>query len=286
MGLEEYVFKLNKLLARIKVPIVIRDLNECVPTLWVALYEGLFECRIPGIDRSFEMVTRESSRLKNVQLVLEELALNVLKMDLSHIHAQDLVDRKEKAIKNIIEIFDQIGLALDKNLGQDMTEESLSTDIKGKKRVSRPFTEDASFDQQAGPSVIQEHKEEALNESELSRIEEPPRQRQVSAGIPQRSAISPESRKRKRRIYRNKEPIAVIKDDVAPASQKSAMEVASDEKIRPFPGRKTGKGKSVRACTFLNIHVHRRRENHQLRWKSRHQTHHICVHSKYAGLTS
>ena len=105
--------KLNTLLKRIKVPISVTTLEDCVATLWVALFEGLFECRIPGIDRSFDIVSSESSRLRNTELVLNELGSNVIQMDISHIKPKDLVDRKKVAVTNMIDIFHEIAQAID-----------------------------------------------------------------------------------------------------------------------------------------------------------------------------
>ncbi|KAJ3177668.1 Centrosomal protein of 95 kDa [Gaertneriomyces sp. JEL0708] len=110
LGMHAAVRTLQHLLDQIHVPVSITSLRDCVPTLWVALFEGLFETRVPGILR--RNASTHSARVHNVQLVLDELAATVLKTDLGHIGAEAVVEGDMTAIINLIEIFGEIGRVL------------------------------------------------------------------------------------------------------------------------------------------------------------------------------
>ncbi|TPX71822.1 hypothetical protein SpCBS45565_g00889 [Spizellomyces sp. 'palustris'] len=93
------------------------SLSDCVPSLWVALYEGLFEARIPGIIRT--NASSHGARIHNVTCVLDELATTVLGVDLGHIRAEDVVTGERKAVMNLVEIFGELGKAMDSVEGVD-----------------------------------------------------------------------------------------------------------------------------------------------------------------------
>ncbi|KAJ3285451.1 hypothetical protein HK104_009477 [Borealophlyctis nickersoniae] len=104
---EDAVKTINRLLTHIRVPIKLRSLRECVASLWVALFEGLFETRIHGIIRD-ESATTRGARIRNVQLVLDELAGVVLNVELGHIKAEALVDGETESVLDLVDVFGEI----------------------------------------------------------------------------------------------------------------------------------------------------------------------------------
>ncbi|KAJ3042596.1 Centrosomal protein of 95 kDa [Rhizophlyctis rosea] len=113
---------INRLLTQIHVPITLKSLTDCVPSLWVALFEGLFKTRIPGIIRSGD-TSSKGTRIHNTQLVLNELGGTVLEMELVHISAEALVDGDVGQILDMVDIFGEIGVALSRGEGGGVSEE-------------------------------------------------------------------------------------------------------------------------------------------------------------------
>ncbi|KAJ3400632.1 Centrosomal protein of 95 kDa, partial [Chytridiales sp. JEL 0842] len=100
----------NTLLKRIKVPLRIQSLRECVPSLFIALFEGLLETRIPDLKRGTNALTDEG-RLHNIQLLLKTLEKDVLGVDMGHIPAEDVCKGEERAVLHLVEIFGSLGRA-------------------------------------------------------------------------------------------------------------------------------------------------------------------------------
>ncbi|KAI9205420.1 uncharacterized protein BJ171DRAFT_502060 [Polychytrium aggregatum] len=113
----------NDLLERIRIPLRIQRLDQCVPALWVTLFEGLFQTRLKGIDRYSthggrgasdreQQALREAS-ISNVRIVLRELGHGILQTELPHLSAEALVDFDVESILDIIEIFSELARVLD-----------------------------------------------------------------------------------------------------------------------------------------------------------------------------
>lgn len=213
-----------------------------MPSLWVALYEGLFECRIPEIDRSFQDVTSPGSRLRNVELVLRELETSVLRMDLSHIKSYALVNRDDRTIRNLIDIFHEIAKSMDaeaegslnSNERKDL-EEILST---VKEAPTDPTT--SGSHESSSYEVLNSNLEPGsiLESSSIANITT--ESRISSAGIPDMSQISPTTRKRKRKLYRGRSPIKEIQDDVLQFGKKTEQApIEFSEEQLAQPERKT-----------------------------------------------
>lgn len=107
---DQSLAKINALLSKIKVPISLLSLKECVPSLWIAVFEGLLETRIPEIDRSFAL--SDDARLHNLQVVLSQLK-KLFKVDIDHIKSLDLISYDETAICSLIDVFVDISGSLD-----------------------------------------------------------------------------------------------------------------------------------------------------------------------------
>ncbi|KAJ3045847.1 Centrosomal protein of 95 kDa [Rhizophlyctis rosea] len=162
------VATVNNLLTRIKVPITIQSLAECVPALWVALFEGLFETRIPGIIRT-DSATTQGARVHNVQLVLIELGGTVLDMDLGHLNAEALVNGNISQMLDLIDIFGEIGNTLDSLEDENEIDLSTGADMSRSRERTREghHTERRSSNQQLGgedPSYLF-HPADALRQS-------------------------------------------------------------------------------------------------------------------------
>ncbi|KAH6564710.1 hypothetical protein BASA62_007758 [Batrachochytrium salamandrivorans] len=113
------VSRVNALLARIHVPITIASISECVSSLWVAILEGLFETRLPGVvgmsnttSESSESL-RRSNRLQNAQAVIWVLEMEVLHSELPHIKAEDVVDGDPHTLVDLIDIIWELSQALE-----------------------------------------------------------------------------------------------------------------------------------------------------------------------------
>ncbi|KAJ3145660.1 Centrosomal protein of 95 kDa, partial [Geranomyces michiganensis] len=118
----DLVHTVNTLLHGLDVPLSVKTLNDCVPSLWVALFEGLFQTRLPDVRRP---ATTHHCRVSNVKLVLIELSATVLGADLSHIAAEDVASGDPRAIRHLVQIFGELGqllLAGDKS-GEDEAHE-------------------------------------------------------------------------------------------------------------------------------------------------------------------
>ncbi|ORX42748.1 hypothetical protein BCR36DRAFT_155528 [Piromyces finnis] len=62
----------NTILYEIHFPLRIKSLNECVSSLWIVLYEGLFHHRLEGIIRSKNSIYTEA-KIMNIQTILDQL---------------------------------------------------------------------------------------------------------------------------------------------------------------------------------------------------------------------
>ncbi|TPX54019.1 hypothetical protein PhCBS80983_g06076 [Powellomyces hirtus] len=114
---QPFVDTVNRLLRHLGVPLAVASLKECVPALWVALFEGLFQTRIPNIHRP---APTHASRVHNVQLVLSELSSTVLAgTDLSHIQAAEVVAGAPRAVRCLVEIFAELGALIFEGVGED-----------------------------------------------------------------------------------------------------------------------------------------------------------------------
>ncbi|KAI8826124.1 uncharacterized protein EV422DRAFT_154894 [Fimicolochytrium jonesii] len=143
----------SKLLAQIGVPITVATLKECVPAIWVALYEGLFQVRIPGLLRGPPAST-EQGRLHNVRLVIGELSKTVLRTDLSHIIPSKVVRGDTATVANLIQIFRELGRVVERgseNLNERAADRSgLSREAAGNSEGAFESEEDYETDDAPG----------------------------------------------------------------------------------------------------------------------------------------
>ncbi|KAI8924490.1 hypothetical protein BC831DRAFT_465593 [Entophlyctis helioformis] len=124
------VSKVNALLARIRVPITVSSIHDCVPSLWVAILESLLEARIPGVVRAHDIISTniDSSsdrngngnngaplitRLQNAQAVVWALEQQILQMELPHIRAENIVEAERRTVFNLVDIIWEIARAVD-----------------------------------------------------------------------------------------------------------------------------------------------------------------------------
>ena len=100
---------MNAILKYLNVPIQITNLRQCVASLWVALFEGLFQTRLPDVIRN---TTKRDAKIHNIQVILNHLAIDVLNDDLLHIDAGDIVDAEKSDILDLIEIFGELASSI------------------------------------------------------------------------------------------------------------------------------------------------------------------------------
>jgi hypothetical protein len=134
--INNYLFRLNTLLSKIKIPISLLCLTECVPSLWIALFEGLLETRIPEVDRSFNL--SDESRIKNIQAVLDQLK-QLFSIDLEHIKPLDLISYDETAVCNLIDVFVEISESLNDWKNPSSLPQAKAEKENGQKKRKRPI---------------------------------------------------------------------------------------------------------------------------------------------------
>ena len=111
-------------------------MKECVPSLWIAVFEGLLETRIPNIDRSLNNLTDES-RTKNLEAVIAQLQ-NLFKIDLSHIQPAMLIACNNLTICKMIDVFAEIANSHDDyQKFLNISDESIEDDQKVEKKIRR-----------------------------------------------------------------------------------------------------------------------------------------------------
>ncbi|KAJ3104894.1 hypothetical protein HDU97_008752 [Phlyctochytrium planicorne] len=97
--------QINQLLELVDIPLRINRLTECVPSLFIALFEGLLRTRIDGIERGPNAITEEV-RTKNARKLLRAMEVICLRQEgsLSHISIKGLVNGRETDVENVIEV--------------------------------------------------------------------------------------------------------------------------------------------------------------------------------------
>ncbi|KAI9094673.1 hypothetical protein DFS34DRAFT_238979 [Phlyctochytrium arcticum] len=123
-----HVETLNTLLNQIHVPIRLAALQDVVPSLWVALFEGLFQTRIPSIVRDSQT---QSAKINNVKEVLKALG-EAVGTELSHIQAEEVV-AGGWGVADLVEVFGEVGRVLreDGPPAPRRTDESGWTEVSG-----------------------------------------------------------------------------------------------------------------------------------------------------------
>lgn len=101
---DEALNSLHHLLQIHYIPIPIDTLQDCTPTLWLALFESIFQTRLPDIIRQTQPLTL-SQKLHNTRLLLSALESDVLHMPLDDaLNAGDLCLRHRESIVEMINV--------------------------------------------------------------------------------------------------------------------------------------------------------------------------------------
>jgi hypothetical protein len=150
---EDPIDIVNTLLRRIKVPLQITTLRECVPSLFIALFEGLLEMRIPGIERGNKAMTEEG-RIHNMNVLLQILEEDVLGIEIEHIIPEEVVSGDKLALSHLIEIFGSIGKALDSPKDKMQYKMGHNRGVKARERdAENQYTQDSTSSQSANHEV-------------------------------------------------------------------------------------------------------------------------------------
>jgi hypothetical protein len=97
----------NDLLKTIGISLQIETIQDCVPSLWLILVEGLFQTRIPGTIRLHSTPLSDQDKLKNIQKVLDWTA-STLDLDLSHISAWKMFECEPTNISFFLDILVEV----------------------------------------------------------------------------------------------------------------------------------------------------------------------------------
>ncbi|KAJ3327849.1 hypothetical protein HDU76_011009 [Blyttiomyces sp. JEL0837] len=125
----------NHLLTLTLIPLRIQSLSECAPSLFIALFESLFETRITGIERNLSVLSASpDARITNISLLLDRLQHDVLGVRIPHVTAVGIVEGVEEDLMDLIEILGEIAVALEER-----------RDREERKEVERNATDDGNI---------------------------------------------------------------------------------------------------------------------------------------------
>lgn len=107
--------KVNLLLKRVGLnEICLESVQECVPSVWVAIAEGLLNERIPGIQRPEEPQSSPDYKIDNMSVLLSWLS-EIFQIDISHIKPVNLVLSDSKTVYFMAEIFEALMHVVDED---------------------------------------------------------------------------------------------------------------------------------------------------------------------------
>ncbi|ORX88584.1 hypothetical protein K493DRAFT_77011 [Basidiobolus meristosporus CBS 931.73] len=115
----------NRILRRYSIPIRLKTLSDCTPTLWIILYEAIFDIRIPEIKRQ---ASDFADHIFNLERILKRLEKEVLEAELPHLKPQLICSGDEDSILDLLEIFVEIVKLLDSQLLNSTEEKSSNRD--------------------------------------------------------------------------------------------------------------------------------------------------------------
>ncbi|XP_032221052.2 centrosomal protein of 95 kDa isoform X2 [Nematostella vectensis] len=99
---EGFVDMANELLSKSGIKAKVSSLSECGADYFIKIYEGLIGDDLHGLIKNPVLV---SDQIDNCQHVIDAIANDVLRVDLSHISAKGIVKGARIDIRNLLEIF-------------------------------------------------------------------------------------------------------------------------------------------------------------------------------------
>jgi hypothetical protein len=102
--------RINSLLRHVGLTVQINSINDAVSTLWISLFEGLLNTRLPEIHRPPPALSLVS-KAHNLQLLLKTLE-SFLHISLPHITVDSLLQKDPRSITNITDILWEIHVQL------------------------------------------------------------------------------------------------------------------------------------------------------------------------------
>ncbi|KAL2919063.1 Centrosomal protein of 95 kDa [Polyrhizophydium stewartii] len=110
------VDKINTLLLRIGQNFDVTSLEECIPTLWVLLLEGIRKSRLRGVMREPDLPGADASHayhLNNAQAVLWALKHEILHRELPHLTAENIVRVEPRTLVDLASIMCEVANTID-----------------------------------------------------------------------------------------------------------------------------------------------------------------------------
>jgi hypothetical protein len=97
--------KINKILKYIDLSVTVDSVSDCLPSLIIAVLEGLLDVELDHVDRDISTISSNFSRIKNSQSILSKLNAISSKynFDVSEVTAMDLVDGNEDKLGKVID---------------------------------------------------------------------------------------------------------------------------------------------------------------------------------------
>ncbi|KAJ1556574.1 hypothetical protein HK096_000133, partial [Nowakowskiella sp. JEL0078] len=96
---------LNDLLSFIQIPLKIRTLDDCVSSIWVALYEGLFGVQLEGVESGFLTGNSGETNIREIQIRNCQIVINALGEKGRKIDAESIINCNKAEILKIITMF-------------------------------------------------------------------------------------------------------------------------------------------------------------------------------------
>ena len=94
------ISRINQMLTSCSIPILLQDVKECIPSLWIALFESLFQTRLKGLKSGKE----QEAVTFNLRLLLLKLE-TIGSVSLDYISVQKLMKKGTPKRSNYYRIY-------------------------------------------------------------------------------------------------------------------------------------------------------------------------------------
>jgi hypothetical protein len=119
--------RINSLLRHLGLAVQINNFNDAVSTLWISLFEGLLNTRLPEIHRPPPALSMDS-KAHNLHLLLKSLE-SFLHISLPHITVDALLRKNPRSITNIADILWEIHVQISRNNTIESQQESVNSPV-------------------------------------------------------------------------------------------------------------------------------------------------------------
>lgn len=101
-GAQRTIDRINEMLEYIGLSVRIDFLSDAVSSLWISLFEGIVQARLPNIHRPPPFLS-STSKLHNLEVLTETLE-SLFKIPKNHIKPLELLGKKAVQVSNLADI--------------------------------------------------------------------------------------------------------------------------------------------------------------------------------------